>query len=203
MNQYCFINWKCTWFVLKSPMPKQILFPCQPCTQSPLNIKFQWTATAWVSLCVCACHHVCLCLCVFVGGEVVLSDKGMRLEPPGFIWAKQEGPVSVWAMGPHRATNRRCLLTTRTWAPPSLGPTSLSIALSIHTASSVYFFHYPLSSPLLSQAMAWPTFTSPTLDPLMSTMSALFTDHVYVWKWPLCSILSLFMNIHFTNRICS
>lgn len=45
-------------------------------------------------------------MCWFVGGslEVVLSDEGMRLEPPGFIWAKQEGPVSVWAAG---ASERR------------------------------------------------------------------------------------------------
>lgn len=26
-----------------------------------------------------------------------MNDEGTRLEPPGFIWAKQEGPVSVWA----------------------------------------------------------------------------------------------------------
>lgn len=32
--------------------------------------------------------------------KVKMSDKGMLLEPPGFIWAKQEGPVSVWAVGP-------------------------------------------------------------------------------------------------------
>lgn len=38
-------------------------------------------------------------VCFFVETEVKLSDKGTRLEPPGFIWAKQEGPVSVWAVG--------------------------------------------------------------------------------------------------------
>lgn len=159
---------------------------------------------------VCTFHHTCLC----VRGEVVLSDKGAHLEPPGFIWAKQErgpclsGPLFCpqWGL---RATNRRCLLSTHTWAPPSLGPTSLSLAPSLYCSLHPcnlfpLFLSLPsVSSPLLSQAMAWPTFTSHTPDPLMSTVLALSTDHVYIWKWPLCSILSLFMNIHFTNRICS
>lgn len=87
---------------------------------------------------VCTFHHTCLC----VRGEVVLSDKGTHLEPPGFIWAKQErgpclsGPLFCpqWGL---RATNRRCLLSTHTWAPPSLGPTSLSRSLSLLLSSSM------------------------------------------------------------------
>lgn len=138
---------------------------------------------------------------LFVGGEVVLSDKGHRLEPPGFIWAKQEEPVSVRAMGRSEARPEGA----SSQLTPELLPAWDQLSLSLHPYCLFSLFLSPpsVSSPLLSKAVAWPTFTSPTLDPLMSAMLALSTDHVHVWKWPLCSILSLFMNIHFTNRISS
>lgn len=177
--------------------------PCSPFKSVQISVNAEYTS-------VLNCVHfitlvwLCVCVCIFVWVEVVLSDKGMRLEPPGFIWAKQEGPVSVWApllsaRGPQSHEQK---------VPPhishlssSQAGTNLSFYLSpsIHTGLFLSFFHYPVSSPLLSQAMAWPTFTSPTLYSLISTVLALSIDHVHVWKWPICSILSLFMNIHFTN----
>lgn len=113
----------------------------------------------------------------------VFSAMGMRLEPPGLFGPNKRTRV---CLGPlfclHRglkAMNRRCLLTTHTWAPPSLGPSSVSSSPSVRTACFLFFPSLSsVSSPLLSQAVAWPTFTSPTLDPLMSATLALFTDQV-------------------------
>lgn len=62
--------------------------------------------------------------------------------------------------------------------------TNLSVYLSPHAYClfSLFLSLPSVSPPLLSQAMAWPTFTSPTLQPLMSNMFALSTNHVYVQK---------------------
>lgn len=145
-------------------------------------------------------------VCAFVGVEVLLSDKGTRLEPPGFIWAKQEGAhvclrplfCPQWGL---RATNRRCLFITHTWALPSLGPTSLSISLRIHTASFLSVFRYPLY-PLRFSPRPWPGLLLPL--PLWTLWCRL------CWPFPqimctfgngtFCSILRLFMNIHFTQQ---
>lgn len=137
----------------------------------------------------------------------MLSDKGVHLEPPGFIWAKQEGPMSVLGSGASEpGTEGASSQLTPELLPAWDRPLSTSIVLSIHAASSLSlsFFHYPLY-PRHFSLRPWPglLLPPPTLDLLMSTMLALFTDHVHVCKRPLCSILSLFMNIHFTNRICS
>lgn len=105
-----------------------------------------------VHKCVYMSSHVC----VFVGGEVVLSDKGTRLEPPGFIWAKQEGPRSVWApllsaVGPQSREQK---------VPPhnshlSSSQPGTNLSLYIHTASSLSFFHCPLY-PLHFSPRPWP-----------------------------------------------
>lgn len=104
--------------------------PCSPFKSVQISVNAEYTS---VLNCVHFITLVWLCVCIFVWVEVVLSDKGMRLEPPGFIWAKQEGPcLSGPLFCPHgglRAMNRRYLLTSHTWAPPRLGPTSLSISL--------------------------------------------------------------------------
>lgn len=55
-----------------------------------ISVNFKLSVFAFVRF-----YH--MCLRVIVWDKVVMNDEGTRLKPPGFIWAKQEGPVSVWA----------------------------------------------------------------------------------------------------------
>lgn len=115
------------------------------------------------------------------------------------------GPSSVRTGASEPRTEGASSQLTPELLPAWDQPRYLTLYRSLHPyiLLSLFLSLPSVSSPFPSQAMTRPTFTSHTLDPLMSTMLALSTDHVCVWKRPLCSILSLFMNIHFTNRICS
>lgn len=93
----------------------------------------------------------------------MLSDTGTRLEPPGFIWAKQEGPCLsgpplLSAVGAWRLEQK---------VPPhnlhlsSSQPGTKTLFLSLPTPCplfSLFLSPSSASSLLLSQATAWPTF---------------------------------------------
>lgn len=98
--------------------------------------------------------YLCVCVCLW-GGEVVLSDKGMRLEPPGFIWAKQEGPVSVWAVGPQ--SHEQKVPSHNSHLSSSRPGTILSTALCIHTGSYLSFCRCLciLGTSLLGRGLAY------------------------------------------------
>ncbi len=70
----------------------------------------------------------------------MLSDKGMHLEPPGFIWAKQEGPVSAWAVGPQSQEQK---------VPPHNSHLSSSQP-GTNLSLSLYLTFSPSMLPLLS-----------------------------------------------------
>lgn len=153
--------------------------PCSPFKSVQISVNAEYTS-------VLNCVHfitlvwLCVFVCIFVWVEVVLSDKGMRLEPPGFIWAKQEGPVSVWApllsaRGPQSHEQK---------VPPhishlssSQAGTNLSFYLSpsIHTGLFLSFFHYPLC-PLHFSPRPWPGLLLPL--PLCTLWSQL------CWHFP-------------------
>ncbi len=138
----------------------------------------------FVSLSVYMSSRVCLRVCVFVGGEVVLSDKGVRLEPPGFIWAKQEGPrVCLGSGASEPRTEGASSQLTPELLPAWDQPLSLSIALSIHRASSLSFFHYPLY-PRHFSPRPWPGLLLPL--PLWTLWCRLC--------WPFPQIMCMFGN---------
>lgn len=91
-------------------------------------ITFQWTASAWVSFSVYMPSHVPLCVCLW-GVKSCWVTRACVLSHLDLFGPNKRGPClsGQWGL---RATNRRCLLTTHTWAPPSLGPTALSLSLS-------------------------------------------------------------------------
>lgn len=96
-----------------------------------------------VSVYLTLCHCVCVCSPLCVGVKSCWVTRACVLSHLDLFGPNKRGPCLSGQSG-LRAMNRRCLLTTHTWAPPSLGPTFLSIALSIHRASYLSFFHYPL-----------------------------------------------------------
>lgn len=85
--------------------------------------------SVWASLSVCVSSLVC------VGGVKLCWMKRTRvLSHLDLFGPNKRGPCLTgplfclhWGL---RAMNRRCLLTTHTWAPLNLGPLSLSLVLS-------------------------------------------------------------------------
>lgn len=192
---------------------KLMLFPGQPhspfrSVQIPANSKCTSVFNR-VRFFMCALGCVCICVgwsCVEWQGHASWAT---------WIYLGQTRGARV-CLGPSSvrsgAWEPRTEGTSSHLAPELLPGWDQALSLYLSLPPPLFLSHPPsyrlvslflslpsVSSPLLSQAMAWPTFTSPTLDSLISTMLALSTDHVYVWKWPICSILGLFMNIHFTN----
>lgn len=128
---------------------------------------------------VCACVRVCICLW---GVKLCWVTRACVLSHLDLFGPNKRGLClsGQWGL---RATNRRCLLTTHTWAPPSLGPTFLSIARSIHTASYLPFFHYPL----------YPRHFSPRPWPGLLLPLPLWT--FWCWLcWPFPQIMCMFAN---------
>lgn len=177
----------------------------QPC--SPFK-SVQISVNAHKCLKLCAFHHigviVCLCLYICVGWSCV--EWQGHASWATWIYLGQTrgahvclGPSSVRTGASEPWTEGTSSHLTPELLPGWDQPLFLSLSLHPHRLVSLFLSLPSVSSPLLSQAMAWPTFTSPTLYSLISTVLALSIDHVHVWKWPICSILSLFMNIHFTN----
>lgn len=140
-----------------------------------------------LSSCVCVC--VCSRLCV--GVKLCWVTRACVLSHLDLFGPNKRGPCLSGQSG-LRAMNRRCLLTTHTWAPPSLGPTSLSIAFSIHRASYLSFFHYPL----------YPRHFSPRPWPGLLLPLPLWT--FWCWLcWPFPQIMCMFANGPFAqSSVC-
>lgn len=166
---------------------------CFPVLLYSWKFRFHWTLS-WVSLeflhfITCACVCLCGVKSWWMMRARVLSH--LDLFGPNKRGLCLSGPLFCLQLG-LRAMNRRCLLTTHTWAPPQLGPISLSSALSIHTASSLFRFHYSLC-PLLFSPRLWPGLLLPL---------TLWT--LWCWLcWPFAQIMCTFGNGPFAqSSVC-